>query len=53
MEGRYYMNVSAGNPFSFKQIEADLYMADTAIKKADSLSSKEGKRKGDMIYTLL
>lgn len=37
------MNVSAGNPFSFKQIEADLYMADTAIKKADSLSSKEGK----------
>ena len=37
------MNVSASNPFSFKQIEADLYMADTAIQKADSLSSKEGK----------
>lgn len=37
------MNVRANNPLSFKQIEAGLYMADMAIKKSDSLSSKDGK----------
>ena len=37
------MNVSACNPLSFKQIEADLFMADAAIQKADAMSSKDGK----------
>lgn len=37
------MNVNSNNPFSLAQVEADLYMADTAIQKAGSLSSKAGK----------
>lgn len=37
------MSARTGNPLSIGQIEADLYMADSAIKKAETLSSKAGK----------
>ena len=37
------MSGKTHNPFSFGQIEADLFMADAAIKKAESISSKAGK----------
>ncbi len=37
------MNGKVNNPFSFGQIDADLFMADAAIKKAESMSSKSGK----------
>ena len=37
------MSVKSNNPFSLAQVEADLYMADVAIQKAESLSSKAGK----------
>ncbi len=37
------MNVKSSNPLSFGQIEADLYMAEVAIRKAESLSNKAGK----------
>ena len=37
------MSESNSNPFSMGRITADLYMADAAIRKAESLSSKAGK----------
>ena len=38
------MSVKSNNPFSLAQVEADLYMADVAIQKAESLSSKAGNK---------
>ena len=37
------MSDKSTNPVSFGQIEADLFMADAAIQKSESLSSKAGK----------
>ena len=37
------MSENSNNPFSMGQIIADLYMADAAIRKAETLSSKAGK----------
>ena len=37
------MNAKSANPFSLKQIEADLFLADAAIQKSESLPSKAGK----------
>ena len=37
------MSGKSTNPFSLKQIEADLFMANAAIQKAESISSKAGK----------
>ena len=37
------MSAKSTNPFSLKQIEADLFMANAAIQKVESLSSKAGK----------
>ena len=34
---------SSSNPLSWGQVEADLFVADSAIKKAESLTSKKGK----------
>ena len=32
---------SSSNPLSWGQVEADLFVADSAIKKAESLTSKK------------
>ena len=46
------MSVKA-NPLSIGQAEADLFMADAAIKKAETLSSKAGKYyRGQACYHL-
>jgi len=37
------MSGNQNNPLSMGQIEADLFLADTAIQKAETLSSKAGK----------
>lgn len=37
------MNANYDNPFSMGQIEADIFMADAAIQKAEALTSKAGK----------
>ena len=37
------MQDNAGNPLSFGQIQADLFVAQATIKKAEELSSKAGK----------
>ena len=37
------MSVKASNPLSMGQIEADLFVAGSAIKKAESMTSKAGK----------
>ncbi len=37
------MSVRSDNPLSFGQIEADLFLVDSAIQKAMTLSSKRGK----------
>lgn len=37
------MNANPNNPLSMGQIEADLFLANASIQKAESLSSKEGK----------
>ena len=37
------MSDKSTNPVSFGQIEADLFIADAAIQKSESLSSKAGK----------
>ena len=37
------MSADTGNPLSMGQIEADLFVADASINKAETLSSKSGK----------
>jgi len=37
------MSAHDGIPISFGQIEADLYMAESAMKRASALTSKAGK----------
>ncbi len=37
------MSGKSNNPISIKQIEADLFLAQTAITKADGMTSKAGK----------
>ena len=38
---------TSNNPFSMGQIEADLFVADSAIKKAETMTSKAGDVTGD------
>lgn len=37
------MSESSNNPFSLGQVTADLFMANAAIKKAETMTSKQGK----------
>ena len=47
------MSGNLNNPFSMGQIEADLFMADAAIRKAESISGSAGKfYKGQAGYHL-
>lgn len=37
------MSESSNNPFSLGQVTADLFMANAAIKKAETMTCKQGK----------